>query len=274
MAEPINNTEIEDVLSSIRRLVSQDLRPAPRPTPTAQSADVAEAGHLLLTPALRIVPTDPVAAAQPALDALVLAPEMVANAAPAAVAKDDVITRLGAAVVEDDWEAPEGDAEVWTPGGGLDAATFAHAPRAPLSDPTEGFDFKTPPYAEFDGFGSDAPTADVPDTDLSDIPEDAEDLHDIPVPPRRVSPPVDAGSWADDAEAAVMADLATPPVEDDMLDAPGPGMMAFDEEVLRDLVRDLIREELAGTLGERITRNVRKLVRAEIARALALREFE
>jgi hypothetical protein len=48
----------------------------------------------------------------------------------------------------------------------------------------------------------------------------------------------------------------------------------FDETVLRDLVRDLIREELSGTLGERITRNVRKLVRAEINRALTARDFD
>ncbi|MGB8812134.1 MAG: hypothetical protein WCC57_03020 [Paracoccaceae bacterium] len=47
-----------------------------------------------------------------------------------------------------------------------------------------------------------------------------------------------------------------------------------DEEVLRDLVRDIIREELQGALGERITRNVRKLVRAEINRAMATREFD
>lgn len=47
----------------------------------------------------------------------------------------------------------------------------------------------------------------------------------------------------------------------------------IDEEVLRDLVRDLIREELQGALGEKITRNVRKLVRAEIARALAAQDL-
>ncbi|MGQ0610795.1 MAG: hypothetical protein ACT4N9_06795 [Paracoccaceae bacterium] len=46
------------------------------------------------------------------------------------------------------------------------------------------------------------------------------------------------------------------------------------EAALRDLVRDLIREELQGTLGERITRNVRKLVRAEIARAMSMRDLD
>ena len=38
---------------------------------------------------------------------------------------------------------------------------------------------------------------------------------------------------------------------------------------LRRLVAELIREELQGELGERITRNVRKLVRREINRAIA-----
>ncbi len=41
------------------------------------------------------------------------------------------------------------------------------------------------------------------------------------------------------------------------------------EEALRDVITDLIRQELQGALGERITRNVRKLVRSEINRALA-----
>lgn len=46
-----------------------------------------------------------------------------------------------------------------------------------------------------------------------------------------------------------------------------------DEEALRLLVGRLIREELQGELGERITRNVRKLVRREIMRALASRDL-
>lgn len=83
--------------------------------------------------------------------------------------------------------------------------------------------------------------------------------------------------WADDAEAQIRRELeeevetsafARFDDEDDLDNRP------FDEEMLRDLVRDIIREELQGALGERITRNVRKLVRAEIARALAVRDFE
>jgi hypothetical protein len=48
----------------------------------------------------------------------------------------------------------------------------------------------------------------------------------------------------------------------------------LDEDTLRDLVSDMVREELQGELGDRITRNVRKLVRREIQRAMASREFE
>lgn len=42
----------------------------------------------------------------------------------------------------------------------------------------------------------------------------------------------------------------------------------LEQEVLRTIVADLVRGELRGVLGERIARNVRKLVRREIGRAL------
>ncbi|KIN60317.1 Glycerol-3-phosphate dehydrogenase [Sulfitobacter noctilucae] len=48
----------------------------------------------------------------------------------------------------------------------------------------------------------------------------------------------------------------------------------IDEEALRDLVSDIVRAELQGALGERITRNVRKLVRREIHRALTAQEMD
>lgn len=48
----------------------------------------------------------------------------------------------------------------------------------------------------------------------------------------------------------------------------------LDEETLREIVAQTVREELMGELGERITRNVKKLVRREIQRALAERAFD
>jgi hypothetical protein len=64
-------------------------------------------------------------------------------------------------------------------------------------------------------------------------------------------------------------DLATYDIDTDDLDE-----AVIDEDMLRDLVARIVREELQGHLGERITRNVRKLIRAEIARALASRSFD
>ncbi|WP_299557575.1 hypothetical protein [uncultured Sulfitobacter sp.] len=66
---------------------------------------------------------------------------------------------------------------------------------------------------------------------------------------------------ADEADSEATAGLAS----DD-------GLM--DEETLRDLVSEIVRSELQGALGERITRNVRKLVRREIHRALTAQEME
>ena len=107
----------------------------------------------------------------------------------------------------------------------------------------------------------------------------------------------DDGDWADAAEAEVIAsldeldaqnlDARKPDAQKPEAQAPQaattaevlPGVAQeedniFSEQVLRELVRDLIREQLQGDLGERITRNIRKLVKAEIARALAVHALE
>ncbi|MEK6205601.1 MAG: hypothetical protein N2B02_08235, partial [Amylibacter sp.] len=50
-----------------------------------------------------------------------------------------------------------------------------------------------------------------------------------------------------------------------------PDAHLIDEDALREIVIELVRAELQGDLGDRITRNVRKLVRREIHSALANR---
>lgn len=83
-------------------------------------------------------------------------------------------------------------------------------------------------------------------------------------------------SAADRAEAAAVAEIeqaisaGAEAATAELFQESGPTM---DEEALRDMVREIVREELQGALGERITRNVRKLVRAEINRVMASREF-
>ncbi|WP_052245522.1 hypothetical protein [Halocynthiibacter namhaensis] len=46
------------------------------------------------------------------------------------------------------------------------------------------------------------------------------------------------------------------------------------EDALRDLISDVVRQELRGPLGERITRNMRKMVRREIYRTVSARDCE
>ena len=210
-----------------------------------------------------------------------------------------VVTRLGSEVVEEDWESPLGDTEAWPGAGWTDAGEatsgaddlvmrFVHRPRVTEayvmdqgSFEDEGAVAAIPGFADIeDGMTEDVATpGTVPDA----LPPDdrvahIDDAVIMPPPMAAMAPDVDDTAWADQAEAEVIADLAQD-IEDSMAMGSGPGFAAdggevvFDEAVLRDLVRDLIREELAGSLGERITRNVRKLVRAEINRALAVQEL-
>ncbi len=85
------------------------------------------------------------------------------------------------------------------------------------------------------------------------------------------------GNDADLADAELEArQLAEEAALDETLDAVE-GLASdesyLDEESLRELVADIVRSELQGALGERITRNVRKLVRREIQRALAAQDL-
>ena len=64
----------------------------------------------------------------------------------------------------------------------------------------------------------------------------------------------------------------TAPQDGEKVELPFAQQPVLPEQVLRDLVRDLVREQFQGDLGLHITRNIRKLVKSEIARELALRE--
>lgn len=86
-----------------------------------------------------------------------------------------------------------------------------------------------------------------------------------------------------DAADAMMADLESRIQDEVVQSAELPGIEALaetleeaaeiDEAMLREMVADIVRQELQGALGERITRNVRKLVRREIHRALAAHDL-
>jgi len=335
MSESMTSVEIEDVLSSIRRLVSEDLRPLTRvAVPLPVVAEPAPSEKLILTPALRVVPrvvrlavteaalaaekSDEGVAHQPdgefgfakaIADALEsdLAPDLEAadgqGPRPAQAADSSievVVAVVGAGVdAQDDWEADDWDADViaqaddpwhsagwYTPDATLRRADPASMPEAELIAeaelvrdeglPRDGMikhDDDTQAWPESDGWApDDEPTATVTPHHAAAQPPDAIQ--------RRLADLAEAAAVAEIlgvVDAPHGQDAASP--HDASLDDAAPHDASLDDAApdeahLRDLVRDIIREELQGSLGERITRNVRKLVRAEINRALATRDFE
>lgn len=91
----------------------------------------------------------------------------------------------------------------------------------------------------------------------------------VPTPaPHAVVP----AATVDQIEAAVQASLAAFAEQGDLA-GPAESELVLDEEMLREMVSEIVRRELQGSLGERITRNVRKLVRREIYRALETRDL-
>ncbi len=286
MSEPMSSVEIEDVLSSIRRLVSEDLRPsgtpvatrpvaeapvtqaAPAPAPVSSSAQELAASKLILTPALRVVADDPPAQMRADTDAW-----DEGEVAAFVNVEDD-------AVLEDDtgWQT---SADVVSLTRAEDAPRLDPSPTAASADPdhapvvdADAMEWEADAQA---GLASpDWQDAQPQEMALSgalsdDVPPDAAapgaELHDDTM----ADPAYDA-VWADAAEAEVLRQLAADGTIQQS--APSDDDTVYEENLLRDLVRDIIREELQGALGERITRNVRKLVRAEIARAMALRDFD
>jgi hypothetical protein len=84
------------------------------------------------------------------------------------------------------------------------------------------------------------------------------------------------GTPAQTAAVTEAAETVEPPVLERAEEALDEAVeeQLIDEEVLRSIVVEIVRSELQGALGERITRNVRKLVRREIHRALVAKSLE
>lgn len=92
---------------------------------------------------------------------------------------------------------------------------------------------------------------DTPNSTAGDTPDAAPDLQD------------------DAQETATVEDLGESPFS-----FPDDDVSFVDEDALREIISDVVREELQGEMGKRITRNIRKLVRREIRIALATDEID
>lgn len=196
---------------------------------------------------------------------------LVARREPAAEAEDAAAAELEEDLLQENLRSDEGDRS------DDDAPEDATSDDAELEDTDEDDDDEA--AAEPDSVDTDPVDAETPEGDASqDEAHDetqgetqdetpAEDtLHVTPIFARQ-----NAEDDAQDTEDASIEDLGDtaspfsfPETEDGILD----------EDTLRDIIVDVVREELQGVLGQRITRNVRKMVRREIRLALAAEDLE
>lgn len=232
MTERMTNVEYGDVLSSIRRLVAEGAGGEPLPVGP---------DPLVLTPALRVVPP---------VDTVPPAPFMEA---------------------EEDW-LPESDPETGAPfmrpstvvsltGGAAETARTRTDPEADLTAPPAC-------PADSDEIGpADAPAA----------PSRASETAGDAVPQDQFTELSAAAAEPREGQEAATADRetrlpATAATGRERAPSAPEGPLEVEDDRLRAMVQTVIREELQGELGERITRNIRKLVRAEIHRALLARD--
>lgn len=345
MSEPLSAGEIEDVLSSIRRLVSEDLRPTHKLVSAALQNGAAK---LILTPALRVVASDsrgygsydtlddpgdlettlarvesseqadPVeivpmfgsvrlqemadvrlengtrddviaadanflASAMSRINGLSAPDAYPQTAQPETI--EAVVAAVGAAVGPDEWEldggepAPHAQAfadTVWNSAEVQATQTVEHSPLF-LRDTADSVAQNDDHAGSGDALDQDQASAvaiDVPETVsvAPDVADDGDALRqdsivfqdDMAAQDAWISAGRTSAERADDGGTAARGQ------PDYLEDSAG----FLNEDLLRDIVRDMIQMELQGTLGERITRNVRKLVRSEINRALAARDYE
>lgn len=346
MSDPVSHAEIEDVLSSIRRLVSEDNSNKP--------ATPEPAARLVLTPALRVQdpdsPTPQPGQSEQSDDAAQLLDAQPAEASEQSLTAEDSIVAavpdLGAeqpiafhrrpsaseqpapeqpadtqSETEDQplaEDQPDVAADPSAPWGNPEATLYAAADAAQLSSPAEASDdagdASVPPVSAsvraasvlrqlaemearnpqtpqwepdnrseppFAGIGADSiEWRDEPLIATPPPQDSAADVVDITAEPAVAAGPADADKTpdlmdtvadVDDMAEAVVTDATLETLAD--TDEDDAGDTYLDEDALRDLVASIVREELQGPLGERITRNVRKLVRREIHRALAAHDL-
>lgn len=345
MSDPVTNIEIEDVLSSIRRLFKEDNQGADsaeekaEEKPEKQGDSTSDAAtentsestdRLVLTPAFRVDPIRKKNAAE-AVEAEAESAILTSSSAVDSVDKSVAVEESRLHLMPDEasqdkpdvlvlgaWQAAE--PEVDEPATAIqDAptavfqtdnleqvdpiaasqnrqsslkATIAEL-EAAISD--QGAEFEPDGSEEVGSIPENEPLQwqDSDETDVLEqfIPEAKSEAASEPEPeiieldnvaPQEVDPAfVRRHAASSDVESDPSAITAPdfPSTEPDTLqEALGRDLpveqLPIDEDAMRDLVSEIVRQELQGALGERITRNVRKLVRREIHRIISSQEFE
>jgi hypothetical protein len=307
MSGPVSTNEIEDVVSSVRRLVSIEVHDLP-------GSDDRGPDRLVLTSAQRVG-----SAPAPSADPLILTTRVADEEWRDAAGHGqhfDAVQLVDAEWEEEIWAEPEPPlAELAL---GAEEAELVPEPVAvmpeqvldPVAEPVTAQIAETVP-GPVSGRVTKPVAATVPepvaDPVAETVPEPAEELaaeaepelvSPVPEPPSAAADEGTGSSpWAEvgddwlEEDLELLAPGQTPPqpeqpggtaeaaakrpdvlklsAEDMLTDGEGNPLTVLDEAALQQIIRQLIRDELKGVLGERITHSVRKLVRAEINRALA-----
>ncbi|MEQ6204020.1 hypothetical protein ABMC88_13295 [Sulfitobacter sp. HNIBRBA2951] len=351
MSKAVTNEEVEDVLSSIRRLVSEDKRPlaglrsAPSepsqqepvavdessaPEDVAAEAETAPMDHFVLTPALRVAEPEasaPDADGEAPLDLASVArktwtddlaegeaPDNTEDNAPLVLfpqaedaaedmaqtdGEDPAMDAVDALIQDaldvevqqnDDSDDDYGDESYWDVDDAPNDTDEAQSDVAEPAQSEEGEQETLETQDDTEAASTLPLTAKIAALEAAigginqDWEPDGSEEADI------AAPDTPAMAWEDDVdldangapmEEALVEETVDAETSDVVEDEAAPTAAAIggddqllDEEALRELVSDIVRTELQGALGERITRNVRKLVRREIHRALAAQDLE
>ena len=284
MSDPMTNTEVEDVLASIRRLVADDKRPEAKPVQHPSN------DRLVLTPSLRVMDDDT-----------------------SDMAKDDVAVGASGDAAEVEDASIADTPEVDTDASGTDHIDAGQDVEADSAKPQTDHHSDQTDAGDVEDEDASSVAPEDTDDDEAGVVEPSDDIspdaveHTAERAPQSLSEkiaaletlvgarddqfePDDAGTdayagteppamaWEDTDDASPTQSFhdAASMAEDDKTSAQlfAKDEDVLDEDALRELVSDIVREELQGALGERITRNVRKLVRREIHRALAAQDLE
>lgn len=282
MTDAMSRHEIEDILMSIRKLVAHDpARPQAAQHPELDNPKPISAPQekLVLTPELRVV--EGISATEP---------PVVAEADPTTgqdTGGDNALSDIYATASD---IAAESSEDPHTEQGSDDSGSLLRriARQAGVDAPVDGAGARNPSDPVSDRFdeasaiqtsakdnarsehvnmvrvGNQPEEAEASDPSLEATLARLEAMLSDPVAPKAGHAPIEPPAAASPYVAPDMIQGQPDPLDD----AP-----VIDEAMLHQLVAHIVRQELQGELGEKITRAIRKLVRAEVARELALRKI-
>ena len=305
-SDSITNLEIEDVLSSIRRLVSEDV-------PESGDAEPDTDGRFVLTPDLRV--SDDQDAVH---GAAVAQPEpQSSGAVPAETLEPDLDQEHGSEAADRSASASEIQTLVWNDEPAADdspppaeppSADAASAASEPAEMTLESRILELEEAVgrtreEWEPDGSEPDAGQMPKwhiyqgaDDKNSEPEDSYEPEDSVEPEDETSeleanpvffraaahktdPYVLAVADRDQGDGDAAANESQPANADSEPATtaqsgadPGDEDEFLDVQAMRIMVTEIVREELRGNTGERITRNMRRMVRREIQRAIALKD--